>query len=235
MQSLHHLVIAGRILYLGVSNTPSWVVSKANEYARQRGLTQFSVYEGQWSAAERELEREVLPMCIDEGMALAPFAVLGSGYLKTSAQRAAEAKNPDHQKEGRNVPLVDKPQKTVLADALEKISNARGIRITDVALAWARSKAPYIFPILGGRKIEHLKSNIDALGLELTAEEIEEIEQAVPFHFGYPQEFLGGKDGARQPGDVWSMKRLGHFDWVVPPQVSQVWKGRKMMYADSIS
>jgi hypothetical protein len=65
---------------------------------------------------------------------------------------------------------------------------------------------------VGGRKIEHLKANIDALGLELTPQEIEEIEKAVPFDFGYPQTFLGGENGARHPGDVWITKRFGHFD-----------------------
>ncbi|KAL7948795.1 NADP-dependent oxidoreductase domain-containing protein [Trichoderma barbatum] len=215
MHSLHNLVVAGKVLYLGISNTPAWVVSKANEYARQKGLTQFSVYQGQWNAAEREIERDVVPMCIDEGIALAPFGVLGMGYFRTSAQRAAEK---EEDREGRKVAFVDKPQKTIMADALEKIALAHGTSITSVALAWARTKAPYVFPIVGGRKIEHLKANIEALGIDLTDEEKDSIESAVPFHFGYPQEFLGGPKGAVYGSDTWTTKKLGHFDWVTPPQ-----------------
>ncbi|TFB02416.1 Norsolorinic acid reductase A [Trichoderma ghanense] len=216
MHSLHNLVVAGKVLYLGISSTPAWVVAKANEYARQKGLTPFSVYQGQWNAAEREIERDVIPMCIDEGMAQAPFGVLGMGYFRTSAQRAAE--NDDEEREGRKVPFVDKPQKTVMADTLEKIAVARGTPITSIALAWVRTKAPYCFPILGGRKIEQLKANIEALAIDLSEEERETIESAVPFHFGYPQEFLGGAKGALYGQDAWTTKRLGHFDWVTPPQ-----------------
>lgn len=220
MHSLNYLVASGKVLYLGVSNTPAWIVSKANEYARQKGLTPFSVFQGQWSAAEREIERDVLPMCMDQGMALAAFGVLGMGYFRTSAQREAEA-NASESKQGRNLSFVDKPQKTIMADALEKVATARGVSITTVALAWSRSKAPYVFPIVGGRKIEHLKENIAALGLKLTAEEIIEIEKAVPFDLGYPQTFLGGPSGATHPGDVWSVKRLGHFEWEAAQQVKQ--------------
>ncbi|KAL6803135.1 NADP-dependent oxidoreductase domain-containing protein [Trichoderma sp. SZMC 28013] len=215
MHSLHNLVAAGKVLYLGISNTPAWVVAKANEYARQKGLTQFSVYQGHWSAAERDIERDVVPMCLDEGIALAPYGVLGMGYFRTSAQRAAEK---EEERDGRKVPFVDKPQKTAMADALEKIAVARGTSITSIALAWARLKAPYVFPIVGGRKVEHLKSNIEALAIDLTDEEKEAIESAVPFHPGYPQEILGGPKGAVHPSDLWTTKRIGHFDWVAPPQ-----------------
>ncbi|RYP15631.1 hypothetical protein DL765_005582 [Monosporascus sp. GIB2] len=225
MHALHGLVTSGRVLYLGISNTPAWVVSKANEYARQKGLTMFSVYQGQWSAAEREVEREILPMCNDQGMALIPYGVLGSGSFRTSAQRSAEQtqaeskpKSGQQKREGRNIAFTDKPQKTVMADALEKIAIAKGTRITSVALAWARLKGPYIFPVIGARKVEHLKDSIEALGLELTSDDVEEIEKAVPFDFGYPQTILGGSGGATQPGDVWLTKRFGTFDWVASPQ-----------------
>lgn len=77
MQSLHHVVAAGKVIYLGISDTPAWIVSKANQYARDHALTQFSVYQGHWSAAARDFERDILPMCEAEGMALAPWGALG--------------------------------------------------------------------------------------------------------------------------------------------------------------
>lgn len=73
---------------------------------------------------------------------------------------------------------------------------------------------------MGGRKVEHLKASIEAFGLELTQEEVEDIEKAVPFDFGYPQTILGGPGGARHPADVWPTKRYGTFDWVAAPQIS---------------
>ena len=70
MQSLNNLVVQGKVLYLGISDTPAWVVSKANQYARDHGFRQFCVYQGQWSAALRDFEREIIPMCRDEGVSL---------------------------------------------------------------------------------------------------------------------------------------------------------------------
>ncbi|KAH8815506.1 NADP-dependent oxidoreductase domain-containing protein [Xylogone sp. PMI_703] len=215
MNALHNLVVASKVLYLGVSNTPAWVVVKANEYARQKGLTPFSIYQGPWSAAERAIERDVIPMCQAEGMAVTPFGTLGSGYFKTAAQRAAAASKP---KEGRDNARVDIPEKIVVAEALEKVANAKNVSITSIALAYIMHKAPYVFPILGGRNVNQLKANIDALSIKLSPEEISGIESAVPFDFGYPQSFLGGPGGARGPGDVWMTRAYGRFDWVEGPK-----------------
>lgn len=82
MTSLNVLVNQGKVLYLGISNTPAWVVVKCNGFARSHGMRGFSVYQGRWSAADRDLERDILPMCKAEGMALAPWGVLGGGYFK---------------------------------------------------------------------------------------------------------------------------------------------------------
>lgn len=73
MKSLNTLADRGKILYLGVSDTPAWIVSKANQYARDHGLRQFVVYQGKWSAAERDFERDIILMAEAEGMGLAPW------------------------------------------------------------------------------------------------------------------------------------------------------------------
>jgi aryl-alcohol dehydrogenase-like predicted oxidoreductase len=95
MQSLDHLVKAGKVLYLGASDTPAWVVAKANQYARDYGLRQFSVYQGLYNAAKRDAEREILPMLRDEGMAFAPWQALGGGKFKTKEQMEAMEKAGD--------------------------------------------------------------------------------------------------------------------------------------------
>ncbi|GME39749.1 Norsolorinic acid reductase [Neofusicoccum parvum] len=181
MQSLHHLVQAGKVIYLGVSDTPAWVVSKANQYARDHALTQFSVYQGRWSAADRDFERDIMHMAYDEGMALAPWGALGGGMFKTEEQYAKS--------EGRNMRPQSENAKKITA-ALDKISKAKGTLITSIALAYVMHKAPYVFPIVGGRKVEHLKGNIEALSIQLSPEEIKEIEDAVPFDVGFPSSML---------------------------------------------
>jgi len=205
MQSLNSLVTSGKVLYLGISDTPAWVVSKANEYARNHGFRQFSVYQGKWSAASRDFERDIIPMCKAEGMGFAPWGALGGGDFKTDEQRKSS--------EGRNMfPATENTIK--VSKVLEGIANKKGTLITSIAMAYVMHKTPYVFPIVGGRKIEHLKGNIEALSLKLTKEDIDEIEGAVPFDLGFPMNFLGNGN----PADNFLLKMAGHFDYVDEPK-----------------
>jgi len=85
MRGLDDIVRAGKALYLGISNWPAWTVVKANEYARQHGLSPFVVYEGRWNPADRQIEREILPMCKVEGMGITVWSALGGGKFKSKA------------------------------------------------------------------------------------------------------------------------------------------------------
>ena len=90
MHGLNALVAAGKVLYLAVSDTPAWIVVKANDYARAHGLRPFSVYQGKWNAGVKDLEREVVPMCRDQGMAIAPWAPLGQGRFRAAGVRGGD-------------------------------------------------------------------------------------------------------------------------------------------------
>ncbi|KAL2060321.1 hypothetical protein VTL71DRAFT_9716 [Oculimacula yallundae] len=204
MQSLNNLIRAGKVLYIGASDTPAWVVSKANQYARDHGLQQFSVYQGKWSAAARDFERDIIPMAMDEGMALAPWGALGGGQFKTAEQRKSI--------KGRR---LDRPSEDILkvCSVLEKVANAKGTIMTSIALAYVMQKTPYVFPIVGGRTPEQLKGNIEALGLVLTKEEIDEIEAAVPFDLGFPGTMIG-----ISAANSWLNDLAGYYDWVEPAE-----------------
>lgn len=211
MQSLNNLVRAGKVLYLGISDTPAWIVSKANEYARQNGMAQFVVYQGRWSAGDRDFERDILPMVRAEGMALAPWGALGGGRFKSEAQRKAL------EGEGRKVGNMSEND-IKITTKLEELAKKKNTEITSVALAYVMHKAPYVFPIVGGRKLEHIKGNIAALSVELTDEEIDEIEGAVPFDIGFPNNMMWGmfdpnfKYSTRLgSGDITLVKAAGHI------------------------
>ncbi|KAI4159152.1 MAG: hypothetical protein LQ342_006799 [Letrouitia transgressa] len=211
MQSLNRLVQQGKVIYLGISDTPAWVVVKCNAYARQHGLRQFSVYQGKWSAAERDFERDIIPMCLDEGMSMAPWGALGGGYFKPQDQLRKDG--------GRNMPGVAPKNAEKVAPVLEKIAKRKETQITSVAFAYVMHKSPYVFPICGGRKIEHLKGNIEALALQLDREEIEEIEAAYPFDVGFPMNMLGGgPNSTASPAGNALNKRIGTIDYVAGPQ-----------------
>ncbi|KAF8975143.1 hypothetical protein BGZ46_009389 [Entomortierella lignicola] len=216
MHALNDFVSAGKILYLGISDTPAWIVSKANQYARDHGLRQFVVYQGFWNASIRDIERDIIPMCRDEGMGLCPFGTLGQGRIQTEAAfKEREENNPG--RKGR--PINDNERKA--SKVLEKIANAKETQITSIALAYVMHKTPYVFPIVGGRKLEHLKGNIAALSISLSEEDMREIDSAYEFDPGFPHTFLGGTlhrglqpRGAYTPEDVFLTEMSGNFDWV---------------------
>lgn len=134
MHTLHDLCTARKVIYLGIRDTPAWIVVKANDYARQHGLRQFSIYQGRWSAASRDFEREIIPMALSEGMALSPWGALGGGGFKTKKQRESS--------EGRKifirVAFTGKEEK--VSPVLEEIANKKGTLITSVALAYVMHK-----------------------------------------------------------------------------------------------
>ncbi|CAK7233037.1 hypothetical protein SCUCBS95973_008458 [Sporothrix curviconia] len=221
MQSLNQLVQSGKVLYLGISDTPAWVVTKANEYARNHGLRPFSVYQGRWSAAQRDFEREIIPMARDEGMALAPWGALGGGNFKTEEQRRIQ----QEQKEGRQAPAT--PEHIAVSRVLEKVAGRHNTIITSVALAYVMQKTPYVFPIVGGRNTAQLQSNIDALSLVLTEEDIAEIEGAVPFDLGFPHNFLYGLLGNTSSPHYQNVGLLplsGTYDYVPVQKAIQISK-----------
>lgn len=219
MHSLNDLVISGKVIYLGISDTPAWIVAKANQYARDHGLRQFVVYQGMWNAAMRDFERDIIPMCKDEGMGLLPYGTLGQGRFQTEANfKEREKNNPGRKSKPSQLEIA-------VSKVLESLASAKNTQITSIAMAYVMHKAPYVFPLVGGRKVEHIKGNVDALSISLTEEDIARIEEAYRFDPGFPHTFLSGSlfgdDTPRVPQgpkDIWLTSALGTFDWVEEPK-----------------
>ncbi|KAF2628667.1 Aldo/keto reductase [Macroventuria anomochaeta] len=167
MNSLNDLIVSGKVLYLGISDTPAWIVSQANQYARDHGLRPFIIYQGMWNAGMRDFERDIIPMARHQGMGLVSYGVLGR------------------------------------VDSRPRRHTRRAAR-----------KVPYVFPLVGQRKVSHLKASVGGLSVSLTEDEIEKIESAYKFNHGFPHTFLSGtlfnpEDKPKQadgPGDVWLTK-----------------------------
>jgi aryl-alcohol dehydrogenase-like predicted oxidoreductase len=190
MDSLHILVEQGKVLYLGISDSPAWVVSAANTYAKAHGKTQFSVYQGRWSVMLRDFEREIIPMTRAFGMALAPWDVLGGGKFQT--KESLEARKKDGEGLRSMFSGEQAEDEVKISEALAKVASEHGIKsVTAIALAYVMSKTPNVFPIVGGRKVEHLKDNIQALKIKLTDEQIKYLEDVKPFEPGFPSNFIG--------------------------------------------
>jgi aryl-alcohol dehydrogenase-like predicted oxidoreductase len=191
VDSLHVLVQQGKVLYLGISNTPAWIVSAANTYAKAHGKTQFSVYSGKWSLLARDLEREIVPMARAFGMAISPWGVLGSGKFQT--KEAIE----EREKAGEPLRPYGGGREDEMSEALAKVAAEHGTSsVVAIALAYILRKAALlglhdVFPVVGGRKVEQLKDNISALSMRLTEEQVAFLESVKEFDVGYPTEFIG--------------------------------------------
>ncbi|KAI1484488.1 putative aryl-alcohol dehydrogenase Aad14 [Biscogniauxia mediterranea] len=190
MDSLHILVQQGKVLYLGISDSPAWVVSAANTYARAHGKTPFSVYQGQWNVMRRDFERDIIPMARYFGMALAPWDVLGQGKFKTRKEIE------ERRARGEGLRSMFGPEQTEAeirtSEALAKVAAEHGIEsVTAIAIAYVLAKYPYVFPIVGGRKVSHLQDNIQALKIKLTEEQIAYLESVNPFDLGFPGTVIG--------------------------------------------
>ncbi|KAI0301754.1 Aldo/keto reductase [Multifurca ochricompacta] len=211
INALHTLILQGKVLYLGISDAPAWVVSKANQYAKDHGKTPFSIYQGLWSVLDRSFERDIIPMARSEGLALAPWGVLGGGKIRTDAE---EARRRESGENGRTVfsPSWERnEEERKVSLVLEEIAKEVGVEgnITAVAIAYHLVKMPYVFPIVGGRKIDQLRDNLKALDISLTPEHIQKIESAKKFDIGFPFNLFGtGAD------DSFPLKTTAHVDRV---------------------
>ena len=191
-----------------------------------QGLRPFSVYQGRWSASERDFEREIIPMARTLGLALCPWGALGGGRYKTEEQIAELKQRNEKGRQPWQPPADGGEVDRRVTKVLDKIAKSKGpdIGVTGIALAYVMHKAPDVYPIVGGRKIDHLKQNIAALNVRLTDEEIKEIEDAGDnFKMGFPHNMLGGGEhGAVHPGEIVFLNRTGHYDFHPPKKVRPV-------------
>ncbi|EIW58495.1 Aldo/keto reductase [Trametes versicolor FP-101664 SS1] len=208
MNGLHALVQAGKVLYLGISDTPAWVVASANRYARMSHQTPFAVYQGAWNVLQRDFEREIIPMARAEGMALAPWNVLAGGKIRTDEEEERRRETGENGRTTRGPQWERNETERKVTKVLEQVAAQVGAsNIQAVAIAYVMQKTPFVFPIVGGRKVEHLHANLEALDVVLADEHIKQIEGAVPFDLGFPHSMIG--DGT----DYWfGFKSAGTFD-----------------------
>ncbi|KAH0328620.1 aryl-alcohol dehydrogenase AAD14, partial [Aureobasidium melanogenum] len=190
MDSLHILVEQGKVMYLGISDTPAWIVSAANYYAKAHGKTPFSIYQGRWNIMLRDFEREIIPMARHFGMALAPWDVLGGGKFQSKAA-VEERKKKNEGLRNMMGSSEQNEDEVKMSAALEEIANEHNVTVTAVALAYVMSKTINVFPLVGGRKVEHLHDNIKALTIKLSDEQIKKLEDVRPFDIGFPNNFIG--------------------------------------------
>jgi aryl-alcohol dehydrogenase-like predicted oxidoreductase len=173
LEALDLLVKQGKVRYLGASSTWAWRVMKSLAYSDSRGLARFVSMQDHYNLVYREEEREMVPLCVDQGLGMIPWSPLARGRLARAADAATPRMSGDA---GMADQLYDHPGDTAVIEANRKVAAARGVSPAETALAWLLSKPGVTAPIIGATRMEHLEIAVKALDLTLTAEEMKELE-----------------------------------------------------------
>lgn len=187
MRALDDMVRAGKILYLGISDTPAWIVAYANAIAEQRGWTGFSGLQPEYSLAQRDAERDLLPMARAFDMTITPWSPLAGGLLT--------GKYNDHpDNDGRLASGRSRHQPTerglAIADSVLSVAAEIGCSAAQVALAWLVQQPGSVIPIIGARTVGQLDDNLGCLAIELTAGQLERLDKASHVDRGFPHDFI---------------------------------------------
>jgi len=189
MRALDDLVRAGKVLYIGISDTPAWIVAQANTLADLRGWSRFVGLQIEYSLIERTPERELLPMARAFDMAVTPWAVIGGGVLtgKYTGDPDQDAK-ADQKREPSERRLSQRNLK--IAAAVRKVSQETGHPPAQVAINWVRRQPGLFIPIIGARTAAQVKENLGCLDWQLSDEHEKQLSAASAIELGFPHDFL---------------------------------------------
>jgi len=175
MEALHDVVKAGKARYIGASSMYAWQFSKALYTSRLRGWIEFVSMQNHVNLLNREEEREMLPLCADQGIAVMPWSPLARGRLTRAWNETSSRQETDEF--GKKLYTQFPDSDRLIVDQVSAIASARGVPRAQVALAWLLQKKGVTSPIVGASKPDHLKDAVAALSLNLTAEEIASLEK----------------------------------------------------------
>jgi aryl-alcohol dehydrogenase-like predicted oxidoreductase len=188
MAALHDLVQAGKVRYLGISDTPAWKTTQAQLIAQFRGWTPFIGLQIEYSLLERTVEGELIPMGIELGLGVTPWSPLRGGILSGKYTRENAGKG-EVTKRGWNAGyLTDKAYDVI--DALGAIAKSLDTTPARVALSWVQSRPGVSSTIIGARTLPHLDDNIAALEVKLSTEQTAKLDQLTAPTLNFPAPFL---------------------------------------------
>lgn len=175
METLHDLVKVGKVRYIGASSMLAWQFAKAQHVAERNGWTRFVAMENRLNLLYREEEREMLPLCKDEGVGVTPYLPLAAGRLTRDWNEQTSRSMKDQVAKALFIKTEEADRK--VAERVAEVAANRGIPRAQVALAWLLQKEEVTAPIIGATKISHLEDAVSALTVKLTPEEIASLEE----------------------------------------------------------
>ena len=184
MRSLDDLVRQGKVFYIGISDTPAWIVSMANTWANDHALTPFIVNQIEYNLTERAPERDLLPMSKHLNLGVVAWSPLATGiltgkYLKDDISGTRNEAKTSYRFNERNEQIVRE---------VVNIANELGISPARLALAWLLHKG--VMPIIGARKLHQLEDNLGAVDVVLTADQMKRLDEVSTIELGFPHDFV---------------------------------------------
>ena len=171
MEVLNDVVRAGKARYIGASSMFAWQFAKAQYTAEARGWTRFSSMQNHYNLVYREEEREMIPLCLDQGMGVLPWSPLARGLLAGGRDRKTARAGSDRYAED----LYDEGDFDVV-DAVRSVAEERGLPPARIALAWLLGRPGVTAPIVGATKLDHLEDAVAAVHVSLSEDEVAQLE-----------------------------------------------------------
>jgi aryl-alcohol dehydrogenase-like predicted oxidoreductase len=185
MRALDDAVRAGKVLYIGVSDTPAWVVSRANTLAEWRGWSPLVGIQVPYSLIQRDVERELLPMAESAGMSVAAWSPLAGGILSGKFTRPQTAPGASRVAAG-GISERD----LAIASAVQDVADDLGVTPSHAAIAWTMARSSAVHPIVGARRRDQLVDNLGAVDCQLDSASLRRLEDASAISLGFPHDFI---------------------------------------------
>jgi 1-deoxyxylulose-5-phosphate synthase len=182
LEALDSLVRAGKVRYLGASSMAAWQFAKLLYTADLHHWQRFVSMQNHYNLVYREEEREMIPLCIDQGVAVIPWSPLARGLLAGNRKRGGQGvtKRAEEDQMARNLYRMESDYE--VADACESVARARGVTPAQIACAWILQAPGVSAPVVGTTRLEHIRELIDAVEIKLSAEEVAQLEQPYQPH-----------------------------------------------------
>jgi aryl-alcohol dehydrogenase-like predicted oxidoreductase len=177
MEALHDVVKAGKARYIGASSMYAWQFAKAQHVAERNGWTRFVSMQDHYNLLYREEEREMIPLCLDQGAGVLPWSPLARGWLAGGHTREGSRGTTRDETDAFSRRLYGRPEDYDVIDRLRALADDRGLPPAQVALAWLLHKPGVTAPIVGATKPGHLEDALAAAELKLSPDEIARLEE----------------------------------------------------------
>lgn len=182
MEALNDVVRAGKARYIGASSMFAWQFSKAHYTAQSRGWTRFVSMQNHYNLVYREEEREMIPLCLDQGVGLIPWSPMARGFFAGDRKRGGGGETARAKSDPFANGLYFREEDFTVAERVAEVARERGVTGSQVALAWMLNKPHITSPIIGATKLEHLDQAIAALDIQLTDDEVKRLEEPYKPH-----------------------------------------------------